>query len=127
MTVDERVKQLTETLIHNDNFGDINNAFLDLTEDPEFRLLGKPEINDKIKETVTAVSKVVVKDAKIDEFMSLRVSKYQLWHGCFFVNNRLATFFYFEEFNMGLLAITKTRNHTDLIRITLSKHSHRFH
>ncbi|MEO5358563.1 MAG: hypothetical protein H7844_14880 [Nitrospirae bacterium YQR-1] len=127
MNVAEKIKELSETIVHNDNFADINNLFLDLAEDPGFHNVSKPEISKKIKDTITTVAKTLVKNAEISDFMSLSIRKHHFWHGCFFTNNRLSTFFYFETLEMGLLAIVKNGGGTDLIRFTASRHSRCIH
>ncbi|KJR40927.1 hypothetical protein MCHI_003168 [Candidatus Magnetoovum chiemensis] len=124
--LDEEVKQLMIALEQGTNFNDIFNLFFDLHEKSEFQVMGKLKKNKKIKETISFVTKRIIKDGIMVNFLAIIVDKYKLWHGAFFINGQLSTYFYFEKLDMGMLAVSRGGGRTEFGRFTLYKNKDAF-
>ncbi|MBF0564678.1 MAG: hypothetical protein HQK89_05490 [Nitrospirae bacterium] len=121
MNIDEDVKNLLVAFEEKDQFADIFNLFLDLSEKQEFRILGEPKNDVKLKLTIAELMKKIIKGASINNYLAMYVDKYKLWHGGFFANRMLSTFFYFEELGKGMVAVAKGKDNMEFARFTLYK------
>ncbi|MBF0556738.1 MAG: hypothetical protein HQK96_19660 [Nitrospirae bacterium] len=123
MNLDEEVENLLLAVEEKTVFTDIYDLFYDLTDKAEFRKMCVPANNKKIKATVTSIAKKIVKNAVISGFKSVKVDRYKLWHGVFYSDMRMSTFFYFEKLDMGLVSVSGPKDHIDIARFTVGGYS----
>jgi len=104
----ERVQTLKTMLSTETEFGKVFAYFFDnLGNSREFFDAGKQSKNPNLKMIIEgATGEVFGKDVKVTNITFIRMAKDKFYHGSFFVNGRMATVLYFEELEMGMIAIS---------------------
>jgi len=88
-------------------FVDAFNYFFDeFADKDEFLDLGKRVSHPKLEQMIQFCGGMMVGNARFNNFMFIRIPKRWFVHGTFWVNGRLGNFIYFEDVQLGMLAIT---------------------
>lgn len=89
------------------DFSEPFNYFFDeFAEKDEFLDVGKRVAHPKLEEMIQTCGGMMVGNARFHNFMFIRVPKQWFIHGTCWVNGRLVNFIYFEDVQLGMLAIT---------------------
>ena len=80
--------------------------FDEFAEKDEFLDIGKRVSHPKLERLIQGIGGMLVGNARFHDFMFIRVPKHWFVHGTCWVSGRLANFIYFEDVQLGMLAIT---------------------
>jgi hypothetical protein len=80
--------------------------FDEFAEKDEFLDIGKRVSHPKLEQMIQTLGGLMVGNARFYNFMFIRVPKHSFIHGTCWVNGRLAKLMYFEDVQLGMLAIT---------------------
>ena len=109
-----KAKLLTET-----DFRKIYNYFLDnLGEDSEFREIGKAVKRPVLKRLAAQVGKEITGTGRITHLILIKVPQYPFLHGPLFVDGCMSQLIFFEDINVGLMALALPNMETHLARLT---------
>lgn len=117
-----KVETLKTVLSTGTEFGKVFHHFFDhLGADPGFLDAGKRAKNPRLKTIVReAVEKALNEKTEITNLMLIKMAKEKFYHGTCFLNGRMATVLYFEDLDMGMIAISMglTTGQMSYIRFT---------
>ena len=98
---------LKDKLIHATNFGDVMNYFFDhFGEDPDFIALGDRAEDAFLQAVFEEVGgQIFGGKVRVTNVLLTRLPEQQFVHGGFLLNGQLGNVFYFEDLQMGLMAV----------------------
>jgi hypothetical protein len=98
---------LKDKLVQASDFFKVYEYFLDqFGEDPEFIALGTPTGSPFLEAVLAEVGKQLFqKEVALRDVLLTRLPDQHFIHGTALLNGRIATVFYFEDVQMGLLAV----------------------
>lgn len=119
----KRLPTLKLKLVTATEFSDVLNYFFDhFGENEEFMGLGKADRHPLLEEVLAHSARAVLQTSLIvmKNVFIIHVPGYHFVHGAFQVNGNLANFFYFEDIDTGMMAMTPspTSNETRFIRFS---------
>ncbi len=103
-----KLETLKNMLISEDDFGETFNYFFgQLGEDQHFIDASKKAKHPLLKTVLKFIGKNIFKDdVKIHHMMLLKFSPSRFYHGSCFIHNKPATIFFFEDIDMGMVALS---------------------
>jgi hypothetical protein len=123
---DKRIQELKIKLVSATEFSDVFNYFYDhLGENQDFMGTGVRRHNSYIQQVLVACAEEVLhtKNIVVRKPFMIYLAKQKFYHGAIRFNETLSNFFYFEDINVGLLAISNipSTGATAIIRFSLSE------
>lgn len=114
----ERLQELKEKLTSEKDFSNIWNFYMDRFADhPEFTDLGNPAKNKYLDTVVRKTCQEMFGNKiKITNSLLIKIAKYKFFHGPFQVDGRIGGVIYFEDINIGLLAVSVDYPATDMVK-----------
>jgi hypothetical protein len=90
-----------------DDLGDIMSFFFDSTEaNPEFLGRGKQSRDPLLDSILSEIAKTLFgKNSKVQQALCVRLPDDQFIHGTCMIEGKMGNYFYFEDIEMGLVAI----------------------
>ncbi|RJP29926.1 MAG: hypothetical protein C4527_10635 [Candidatus Omnitrophota bacterium] len=103
----DKLKTLQKMLISEDNFNITFKYFFEqLGEDPSFIESSKKVKNPFLKSILKAIGKQIFNEEDaVAHLMLLKLPKSSFYHGSCFIHGRMASIIYFEDIEMGMVAI----------------------
>ncbi len=103
-----KIEQLKELLQNSDNFSEIFDYFLrELADHENFLQKCKKANHPKLKQIVKQVAQSALQsEVQITRYMLLKFPALPFFHGGFFANGNLASLFFFQDVDMGLMSIS---------------------
>jgi len=94
--------------------------FENFGEDPEFFKFGKRAKLPILKEVVTKVGQRLFKQEKIlvSDFLLTQIARHHFFHGACFIEGKIATILFFDDIDMGLIAIFLKGSEISLARFS---------
>lgn len=120
LNLDEQVKQLMMSIESDDKLADISNLFFDLLENHDLNLIGKPTKNSLVEDSIAVISRTLIKNAVVSNFISTYTKRYRLWYGTYFVNAHFSSYFYFQVLDIGMITVSNRGYYTDFARFTMN-------
>lgn len=119
------IGRLKQKLITAKDLGSVWEYFWDyIDENPEFMQLGRPARHRFLEKVLREIGrKLFKKRVRLSKPMLIRLPKYGFIHGSCQLNDHLASVLYFEELQMGLVAIILSDypSETQIVRFTSKK------
>ncbi len=114
------IRELKEKTRQAQDFGDPWNYFFDhLGENDAFLASGEPVSHPLLSAVVAQIAQQIFKKTVApDDALFIRVPGEDFIHGACFVGGRMLTLFYFEDIDLGLLAVNLGSENTVLARFT---------
>lgn len=116
------LETLKEKLVNSDDFSVVMHYFFDhFAENRAFMQLGRTQHSGLVETlATTAASSVLGERAVLRQFRLIYLPKQKFYHGPCFVNGHIATLFFFEEIQTGMMAIAMATDIGEMryIRIT---------
>jgi len=115
----KELNELKDIVMTEKDFSVIWNKFFDLAENPSFLHRGKPTKHPILKKIIETIGSSIFPNQKISimHLMLQKVKGHKFVHGPFMINGHVGSLFYYDEINMGMMAIAKSGG-TDLFRIS---------
>lgn len=115
-----KVKLVTET-----DFAAIFNYFFDhFGENDDFMGVGVPRHNDQLQQVLVSSAQPILQQSviSVSHMLMVYVAEQRFYHGAAFFNGTMANFFYFEDIDVGLLALARqsAQGETMIIRFSLN-------
>jgi hypothetical protein len=105
-----KLQILTKKIAETKQFVEAFEYFFDeFAEKDEFLDIGKRVAHPTLEQMIQTIGGVLIKNARFSDFMFIRVPRHWFIHGTCWVNGRLANFIYFEDVQLGMLAIAPAR------------------
>lgn len=116
----ENLKTLKEKLSTSDRFDEVWNYFFDhFGEQPEFIGQGETTEHEHLKGMLELIGKQFFKkETPVTNLMLSHVPAYQFYHGACFINGTMMTVIYFEDIDMGMVAIAAFTETTTFARFS---------
>ena len=113
-----RLQELKRKLMKEKNFSKTWTFYMDeFADHPEFLEVGEPVKNDFLAAAIPAIcQKILSKDLKVSASLIIYIEKYHFFHAPIMVERRSGGVIFFEDINMGLLAVTAKYPPTDEVR-----------
>lgn len=113
----DRLQQLKQKLVQELDLSEIWLFYMDhFAEHKEFTDLGEPVENAFLAAVVPQLCKHIFgKEITITNLLLIYIAEYQLIHGPFDAQGRPGGVIYFEDVNIGLLAVSKEYPPTDAV------------
>ena len=104
----ERLEELKQKLTSENDFSQIWNFYMDnFADHAEFTDLGHPAKNKYLDTVVRKTCQEMFGNKmKITDFLLIQIAKYKFFHGPFQVDGRIGGVIYFQDINIGLLAVS---------------------
>jgi hypothetical protein len=98
---------LKQKLVEATRFADVFNYFFDhFGEKPEFMKLGEPGSDLLLEAALEQIAEQLFeRKVPVTNVMLVRLAEQQFLHGTAMLGDRLATVIYFQEIEMGMLAV----------------------
>lgn len=115
-----QLHKLKEKLLKGGDFSEIWTFYMDKFADrPEFTEMGEPVKSEFLEAVIPQIcQKMFGKKVKINDLFVIYIAEYQFFHAPFVAEGRVGGVIYFEEENIGLLAIA-----TDFPQVGFSRFS----
>ena len=114
--------KLKEKLTHGKDFGAAWEYFMDnFGEKPEFLNLGQPARNDLVEQILSQIAvQLFARETPARELMLIHLPEKSFFHGGVVLGNKMANLFYFDDVQVGLLAVvwSLSPSETKLIRFS---------
>ena|SRR5258708_40226079 len=107
-----RLEKLKEKLTSSKNLGDIATYFFDhFGENPAFMDLGRPTKNATLESFIATIGGQLCGSNKVvvSHLMLVQVPNTHFIHGGCFINGRMGNVIYFDDIEVGLLALVATK------------------
>ena len=108
LSIDERLAELARMLVSEKVFKKTYTYFFDnLTDDDDFMMMAKRTKNPDLKRIMQEIGKAFLQQeaVTITKFLTMPLPEQHFVHGVCHINGRLATFFFFKKFSMGMAAM----------------------
>ncbi|MDJ0835170.1 MAG: hypothetical protein QNK37_01560 [Acidobacteriota bacterium] len=113
------ISDLKSHLLDNDDFASVNGFFFQaLAENASFLELGKPIRSPMLKNAFRKIAVQMYGRTGLEQLLVISVPVYKLYHGSCLIAGRPATFFFFNDLDLGLMAITDHLDRTEHVRFT---------
>jgi hypothetical protein len=102
-----RLQDLKQKLMQEKNFSDIWDFYMDeFADHAAFTDIGEAVPNSFLEAVIPAVCKKMFgKPMNVTDLLVISIPEHQFFHSPFFVERRIGGVIYFEDINMGLLAV----------------------
>ena len=103
------LEELKQKLSQAKNLSSVWSFYLDNFADyQEFTDLGEPTENPLVEAAVTQICQQMYgREIAVRDLLLIRLADYQFVHGPFLVGGRMGAFIYFEDKQMGLVAVAE--------------------
>ncbi len=118
----ERIATLRKKLAEATDFLELWEYFLThFAENPEFHELGRPAEASFLLEVIGELgSKLLNQQAiRISQLMLIEIPEASLFHGACLIEGRLAGLMFFQDLDMGLMALSEISGKTMLARFSI--------
>jgi len=106
LNIDKNLKELKTMLVTGKTFGDTFSSFMDISEQPGFFSFGDKSQNPILEKIIETVLEQYFKtDVKVSHLLIVEIKEHDFFHGPFFANGRMASFFFFEDIDVGMISI----------------------
>jgi hypothetical protein len=110
---------LKDKLMHASEFADtMGYSFDHFVDDAGFFEFGRKSTEERLRLLVEAVGQSIIPGAKLDAFFPIRWDEQKFIHAGGKLAGRVLTMFYFEDIDMGLIAVHMTSDMVQFARIT---------
>jgi len=114
----KRLKELKHKLVSDKDLSDIWLFYMDyFVDDPKFTDLGEPAHNESLVAILHKICEQMFGRAiKINNFLLIHIPKYRLFHGPFQVKGHIGGVIYFEDIEIGLVALSEELSATNEVK-----------
>lgn len=114
----QRLEELKEKLTSENDFSKIWNFYMDnFADHAEFTDLGHPGKNKYLDTVVRKTCQEIFgHKIKITDFLLIKIAKYKFFHGPFQVDGRIGGVIYFQDINIGLLAVSADNSNNGMVK-----------
>jgi len=124
--VHRRIKTLKLKMATETDFDQIYSYFFTyLGENKNFLKMGQPADNELLSQVLVQIAQAVThtENIQLTQLMVYHLSNHDFWHGACLFNGYLATMFYFEDIDAGMLAIVGALKigQTEIIRFSIER------
>lgn len=114
----KRLQELKHKLVNDKNLSDIWLFYMDhFVDDPKFTDLGQPAQNEHLEAILhKSCEQIFGRAIKITNFLLIYIAKYRLFHGPLQVEAHIGGVIYFEDIEVGLLAMSEAFSPTGEVK-----------
>ncbi len=114
----ERLEELKQILTSEKDLSKIWDFYMDhFADHPEFTDLGNPAKNKYLDTVVRKTCQEMFGNKiKITNSLLIKIAKYKFFHGPFQVDGRIGGVIYFEDINIGLLAVSADSSNNGMVK-----------
>jgi len=114
----KKLKELKHKLVNDKDLSDIWLFYMDhFVDDPKFTDLGQPAHNEYLTAILhKSCEQMFGRAVKITNFLLIHIPKYRLFHGPLQVKGHIGGVIYFEDIEVGLLAVSEELSATNEVK-----------
>ncbi|MDY6899650.1 MAG: hypothetical protein SWZ49_16465 [Cyanobacteriota bacterium] len=114
----QRLEELKQILTSEKDLSKIWDFYMDnFADHAEFTDLGHPAKNRYLDTVVRKTCQEMFGNKiKITNFLLIKIAKYKFFHGPFQVDGRIGGVIYFEDINIGLLAVSADSSNNGMVK-----------
>ncbi len=102
----QRIIELRQVMIDASDFAEVFGFFdKHIARSPALSDAGEPARNQQLEEVLKKSTESTIRGAKLNHFLSINIPKQHFWHGAAHSATTQAMFFYYDDIDMGMLAL----------------------